>query len=110
MGLGVMMGLGVAPASAAAAWACPADSLCVWTGANGTGARAVFSNGDVNLAAAPGPSGMNNAITSYKNTSYRNWSFHDGINYNGTTRYAQPRTFGNVGAAMNNKASSIKKR
>lgn len=53
VGLGLMLGLGAAPASAATAWACPDDSLCVWTGANGTGARAVFKNGDVNLATAP---------------------------------------------------------
>lgn len=95
--------------STTTAWSCPANRLCVWTGRNGTGTRAVFANGDVNLADSVGPRGMNNNISSYRNRTGRNWRFHDGKNYNGTTRYAHPWKYGNIGSAMNNKTSSIKK-
>jgi hypothetical protein len=110
LGLGLVLAAPAQADSPRAAWDCPDNRLCVWTGNNGTGARAVFANGDVNLNAAPGPSGMNNNISSYRNNTDRNWSFHDGVNYNGRTRYAQPRTYGYVGDAMDNETSSIKKR
>lgn len=93
-----------------AAWSCPAYRLCVWTGKNGTGTRAVFKYGDVNLADSVGPRGMNNKISSYRNRTGRTWSFHNYTNDNGTTRYAHPWTYGNVGSTMDNKASSIKRR
>lgn len=95
-------------------WDCPKYRLCVWTGKNGTGTRAVFKYGDVNLGDSTGPRGMNNNITSFWNRTGRHWRLYNGTGYNGTSRLVhvdgEDGSFdGDLGWRTDNKTSSIKR-
>lgn len=79
-----MAALSVVPSQAATGYArCPAGKLCVFTGTGGSGVIGIFSTGDVDLGAAPGPSGLNNNIESVWNRSSSNFGFYPERNYNG---------------------------
>ncbi|RYI98949.1 MAG: hypothetical protein EON52_27020 [Actinomycetales bacterium] len=76
--------LAITPSQAATGYArCPAGKLCVFSGTNGSGVIGIFSTGDVDLGAAPGPSGLNNNIESVWNRSSSNFAFYPERNYNG---------------------------
>lgn len=82
--MAVAAAFSVVPTQAATGYArCPAGKLCVFTGTGGNGVIGIFSNGDVDLGAAPGPSGLDNNIESVWNRSGSNFAFYPERNYNG---------------------------
>lgn len=98
------------PAQAASGYSrCPANRMCVFTGLNGSGAIAIYKNGDVNLADSTGPTGMNNNIESMINRTSSNWRFFEKTNYNGKEWVGGPGGGANVVPALRNKISSLKR-
>ncbi len=92
-----------------AAWsACPAARMCIWTGLNGNGGIGYFANGDVNLGAAPGPSGLNNTAESAWNRTGSRFCFYDGAGYTGFLGYVYPNEQGNIKPELRNRVTSLK--
>jgi hypothetical protein len=92
-----------------AAWGdCPAARMCIWTGLDGNGGIGYFANGDVNLGAPPGPSGLNNTAESAWNRTGNRFCFYDGANYNGYLGDVLPGGQGNIKPEYRNKISSLK--
>lgn len=104
--------LTVAPAQAATGYdRCPANRLCVFTGPGGTGAIGIFQRGDVDLGAAPGPSGLDDNIESAWNRTAKSWYFYPDRNYNGGDGISGivPRTIkATMTKAGRNETSSLK--
>ncbi|PWK85507.1 peptidase inhibitor family I36 [Lentzea atacamensis] len=93
----------------AAAWSdCPAARMCIWTGLDGNGGIGYFANGDANLGAAPGPSGLNNTAESAWNRSGSRFCFYDGANYSGFLGDVLPGEQGNIKPEYRNRISSLK--
>lgn len=111
----IAVGLAAAPSANAVESAtgyarCDVGYMCVFTGKNGSGAIGKFKNGDVNLAVAPGPSGLNNNIESMRNRTTGSWCFYGSTNYNtGTGSWrGYPGGGSNTVPAATNTISSLK--
>ena len=95
-------------ASAASGFArCPKGYFCVFDNANGTGRMAYFKNGDYNLGAAPGPSGMNNTIASAWNRSGKTFRLWGKPGYKGLVLTAKPGSRFAIAKGYRHWASSV---
>lgn len=105
--------LGISPAQAATSATgyarCPVNKMCLFTGPNGSGAIAIYSNGDVNMGDNVGPRGMNDNVESMMNRTGSRWAFYTGTKYTGTKYVGGPGGGANVVTALKNKMSSLKR-